>query len=92
MVADGMFRPLLDGEKVTNNAADWGDSGQKLVPIIPVPDNARRFDWCHPLHGRPVATWRYCDAEGRPVAHVARVEYLEGGERKVVSERFSKSR
>jgi hypothetical protein len=83
-VAELLNRPELIGADDSSGkaAANPGNSRPKLVPIVPVPDDARPFDWRHPQYGRPVATWRYCDAKGQLVAYAARVEYVEDSERR----------
>jgi hypothetical protein len=55
---------------------------ETVTPIVPVPDDASPFRWRHPQYGDPVAKWPYHNADGQLVGYAARVEWIEGGDRK----------
>jgi hypothetical protein len=64
----------------SGNGADHGT--QTKFPIVPVPEDAPPCQWKHPVYGKPVAKWAYRDAQGRFMGYAARVEWIDGGERK----------
>jgi hypothetical protein len=55
---------------------------ETVTPIIPVPEDASPFSWRHPQHGEPVAKRPYHNTDGQLVGYAARVEWIEGGDRK----------
>lgn len=46
--------------------------------ILPVPEAAPQPPRCHAQHGQASVLWRYADAQGRTLGHVARFETPEG--------------
>jgi hypothetical protein len=71
-----MFAPLTAEEPVVLKASAAVEK-PKLVPILPVPEDAPLCRWRHPMHGAPVEMWSYQDAGGRLIAYSARVEYVD---------------
>jgi putative DNA primase/helicase len=71
-----MFAPLTADETADREEGTAAER-PKLVPIIPVPEDAPHCRWRHPLYGAPVGIWPYQDAHGRLIAYSARLEYFD---------------
>ena len=71
------FAPLTEAELAVT-AAEARISEPEWTPILPVPEDAPPPPQAHQRLGRPSATWKYRDTQGRLLGLVARLDTPEG--------------